>query len=705
MVGASKFHRFFSSPEISDDILTGKKKITQQISLVLLGIISFYFALMLYLGYHLTAISLIPGVTYYGCYWLFRKTNSWIFSRQALVVVNAAQIFYFAGLDGKGSGVLFFLYASAGLIPVMFSRKEKLSLAFSVFVLALVPIGLEWTQYNPFGFNVLAPVHSDFLYLLVIPAPYIILGSALFFLVATNSHKEQQQSEIVSELLLRDSLLKDLEKTGMIGYWEFIPSSRKMYWSDQVFRIFQKPFDYPVNLKLSLKLITKESRTLVKDAIRLCLKSQLPFDVHLQAKGFSGNNKWFRVRGHVEEKQGKPIRYCGIIQDVSERMENELAREKQKIQLERIAAKAPGVFFQIKREIDGSFSIPYVSQKAAEVWEMDLETMKADVEKVYSCLHAEDKDSFWKVTLESVYDMRQWLWTGRIITPSGKIKWLRSLGKPEKLPDGSVVWDGIILEITEQKILEQQLEHQKLKALNASKMAALGHMAGGVAHEINNPLAIISGYAYKLRRLHLLGRMTSSEADRMTERILNTGERIKKIVHGLRNFSRDGSKDPLDATPIKQVIDDTLDLCAPRFRNKGVHLAVGDIHPNLNVECRPTEISQVLINLLNNASDAVEKLEGEKWVHIGATQKGSDVLVTVTDSGYGIEKGVLDQMFQPFFTTKEVGKGTGLGLAISMAIIQKHNGSFYVNSEHPRTQFVIRLPLSTSQPIGFVESG
>lgn len=149
---------------------------------------------------------------------------------------------------------------------------------------------------------------------------------------------------------------------------------------------------------------------------------------------------------------------------------------------------------------------------------------------------------------------------------------------------------------------------------------------------------------------------------------------------------------------MKKIVDGTLSFCAQRFNYHGVKLAIDEIPAGLQVECRETEISQVLLNLLSNAYDVVEKLE-EKWVRLSVKDLGDRVSILVTDSGKGIPPEIRAKIFQPFFTTKEIGKGTGLGLGISTRIIENHGGTLSVNAECENTQFVISIPKRQQQAL------
>lgn len=233
---------------------------------------------------------------------------------------------------------------------------------------------------------------------------------------------------------------------------------------------------------------------------------------------------------------------------------------------------------------------------------------------------------------------------------------------------------------------------QRAKIQAASKMSALGEMAGGIAHEINNPLTIILTLSLQLEEWTESGEQIDPEYLKLAlKNIASTSQRIAKIVEGLRFFSRDGTHDPFQAASIKSIIQDTLSLCHERFRGRSISLTFNEVADELSIECKATQISQVLLNLLNNAFDAVNTLP-EKWVKVEIIDHTDHVDILLTDSGSGISEEVKTKMFQPFFTTKEIGKGTGLGLSISKGIIETHQGSLTLEEQSKNTCFRITLP-------------
>ncbi|MBL7689578.1 MAG: HAMP domain-containing histidine kinase, partial [Bdellovibrionaceae bacterium] len=175
--------------------------------------------------------------------------------------------------------------------------------------------------------------------------------------------------------------------------------------------------------------------------------------------------------------------------------------------------------------------------------------------------------------------------------------------------------------------------------------------------------------------------------------IIQNCDRIARIVRGLRAFSRNAEHEPFTPTPIAVIIEDVLDLAKERFRNNQIELAIELEYADL-VDCRPIQIAQVLMNLLNNSYDAVYGKRGA-CVAIRCIQSPSDkdwIRIEVSDSGPGIPTEIQQKIMDPFFTTKEVGKGTGLGLSISKGIIESHRGRLSFDSQTKLTTFIIEIP-------------
>lgn len=248
-------------------------------------------------------------------------------------------------------------------------------------------------------------------------------------------------------------------------------------------------------------------------------------------------------------------------------------------------------------------------------------------------------------------------------------------------------------QIRERERVQEIVDAQRAHMIAASKLTSLGEMAGGLAHEINSPLNIIQARASDLQEIaEQVSPVDARQVLKATNSILRTAERIMAIVRGLRTFARDGRTDPFEAVPVAALLEDTLALCHERFSAHGIKLEVCEVPPHWTVECQRVQVSQVLLNLLNNAFDAVQRLP-ERWVRVAVEQQGEQIMLSVTDSGRGIPKEIADKAMQPFFTTKPAGKGTGLGLSISNAIAETHHGQLRIARSGPNTQITLSIPI------------
>ncbi len=240
--------------------------------------------------------------------------------------------------------------------------------------------------------------------------------------------------------------------------------------------------------------------------------------------------------------------------------------------------------------------------------------------------------------------------------------------------------------------IKRTLQKEQEGVAARSKMTTLGEMAGGVAHEINNPLFILQGYVDLISTSIEDKNLNAEELLETCQSMSTAIHRIAKIVRTLRNFSRDASEDPLEPTFIEILLADALELCSKRYEGVEIELVQPEGGINEQVLCRPVEIVQVLINLLNNSYDAV-KNKSERWIRIEILPSSGRVEIRVTDSGQGIEEKAKGRLFHPFVTTKPAGQGTGLGLSISKKIVEAHSGRLFYNPDHSHTQFVVDLPV------------
>jgi len=240
----------------------------------------------------------------------------------------------------------------------------------------------------------------------------------------------------------------------------------------------------------------------------------------------------------------------------------------------------------------------------------------------------------------------------------------------------------------EQFAISQEVQAQKVMS---SKMYTLGEMAASIAHELNNPMAVIQGVAWMTQASAQSGEILPDKISENMTKIIKMTERSSKIIKGVRLFARDGADDPIEPIELNSIIEDTLEICKWKINQKRIQLIWESKDAALS-SGRPVQISQVLLNLLNNATDAIEGSQ-EPWMRIDLEEKNDHWVISVTDSGAGIPTEVVKKMMVPFFTTKASGKGTGLGLSISQKIMKDHNGRFWYEENSPNTKFCFSLPI------------
>lgn len=260
-------------------------------------------------------------------------------------------------------------------------------------------------------------------------------------------------------------------------------------------------------------------------------------------------------------------------------------------------------------------------------------------------------------------------------------------------PHGWIVVSSIIIDemIEARKIAE----NEKSKAEHTARLASLGEMAQGVAHEINNPLSVIMFSAEELTQKIKENYFDKELYENFTSKILRMSQRVEKIVKALRYFSRDAENDPVKSVPISMIIDHVMDFQSGKYKNDGIEFVIHPFVPTLVVKCREVQIMQALINVLNNAHFAVTNSAVPIDKKIEITIKDSDdfVSIDVTDSGLGMSEEASKRIFEPFFTTKEVNQGTGLGLSIAMGLIEKNGGQLQLTNLKPTT-FSLIIPKS-----------
>lgn len=220
--------------------------------------------------------------------------------------------------------------------------------------------------------------------------------------------------------------------------------------------------------------------------------------------------------------------------------------------------------------------------------------------------HPDDLDDLQQNITSSAQKLTPFEWTGRIITKTKKVKWIKAKSIPQRKDSGSILWSGIVVDITKEKELELKLTNQQYINEHSTRLASLGKIASGIGHEINNPLAIVMAYNQKIKKLIEEIVPDKAEARKILDKQHVACERIKKIVTGLRHLSHSGQTELKAHIDICNSIEQTIDFVREIYAFDGVKIAFDSTNiKDAFVNCSSVHLQQILLNLFSNAKDAM----------------------------------------------------------------------------------------------------
>jgi PAS domain S-box-containing protein len=405
----------------------------------------------------------------------------------------------------------------------------------------------------------------------------------------------------------------------------------------------------------------------------------------------AGETRWIHFESRARRLESGETLWTGIAIDVTERRRAEEAQREQEALVRFISGNLPAMLYQILLHPDGHRQFTYVSEAVQQLHGCTAEEAMADASRIYGTVVEEDQERIRAEEDRAAQAFDTFRSEVRVRDPAGGVRWSYFASTPRRLQGGLMIWDGMEIDITERRRLEERLRQTE-------KMEAIGQLAGGVAHDFNNQLAGIMGYAELLER-----RLDDPHDRRFAERIISTASRAAELAAQLLAFARKGNtiSAPVNLHDIVHEVVSILAHSIDRRIRIRQHL---DASPPWTVG-DPTALQNALLNLGLNARDAMP--EGGELVFATSVEAlpvpgappdlppGRYVRLDATDSGAGMTEETQRHLFEPFFTTKERGKGTGLGLAAVYGIVQNHRGAITVRSAPGRgTTFAIYLPAS-----------
>ncbi len=498
---------------------------------------------------------------------------------------------------------------------------------------------------------------------------------------------ERKKTE--NEMRQSEQFLRQSEKIARTGGWKANPFTDRLYWTEGVYDIYEAPKDYQPGLDESLEFYTPPYRPVLKEAIANTIEYGEPFAIEAEVITTAGKRLWTEVRGLMRVEEGEEPHVVGSFQDITDRKMAESDRKRLSIAIEQVAEAV------IITDPDGI--IQYVNPAQENLSGYSRDELIGQTPNIFKSDNFDE--TFYRNLWETIKSGK--VWSGRFINKRKDGTDYHEDASISPVFDKSGNLTNFVVvqhDVTEQLALQEQL-------FQAQKMEAVGALAGGFAHDFNNKLQVIAGYVELMSYDKDIPENLKHDLGMIKQTVDSSAELIK----GMMVFSR---KTPIDLQPIelnKLVVQtrSMLTQSIPKMIEIELLLA-DDLWP---IKAAPNQIDQILMNLAINASDAMPNggkltiktqnitLDAEYCRFDPLTKPGRYTLITVSDTGAGMDKETLAHIFEPFFTTKDPGKGTGLGLAVVYGIVEQHGGRIICDSEPSvGTTFRIYFPAIEEVP-------
>lgn len=514
--------------------------------------------------------------------------------------------------------------------------------------------------------------------------------------ILVHGYDVTERKEAEATLVKTRERFNQAERLAAIGSWELDLSTNVLSWSDEIFRIFEMdPAHWGASYEAFLRAIHPDDRLAVNEAYTKSVQTHMPYQIEHRLLFADGRIKFVRERGEtIYDADGRPLRTLGTIQDISDRRNTERALRQKEEEYRTLAENSPDLIARFDRQLRHLYvnaaaakagvlkADEYLGKTIAETGVPPEISGRWDerIQKVFATGEASD--------IEDVF-----------ATPAG-LRYFNTQLVPEFDRDGTVhSVQTIARDITERILAEAERDQLHEKLLLSQKMETIGRLAGGIAHEFNNLLAVI------LMRTELASGLLAPAAPlhRHLAEIDTAARRSAELTRQLLGFARRQTVAP-------KVLDlnATLAEMLPLLRKLvGADIELRFVPDPLLWTTRldPVQVDQILVNLCMNARDAIDGrgaivittgntiVEQPDAADPQAPPPDAYVTLTVRDDGCGMGPAVLAHLFEPFFTTKEVGKGTGLGLATIYGIVQQNRGHIRVDSAPGQgATFTIYLP-------------
>jgi len=672
----------------------------------------------------------LSGGTFFLAFVIFLFLRRIPYNIKALIISSAwfigaiIGLFEF-GLIGMGIPTLI---TSCILVTIFLgSRFGLAALVSSIGVIAIIGVGVQLEQIDfKFDMSTYAVNPSSWIFTAICAAFFIglivvtlgrlhtALAEAIVALNKRSSElyltNEQLRGEIIERKKAEEALkeseerLIEAQEMGKIGHWEYDLQSETTTWSDQIYRLYERaPNLGPPHFKEELEIYVPEDRDKIyKEALRI-LETGESIIIDLRAKLPSGRLAYFCSTFHpTRDEDGHIIKLNGTVQDITERKQAEEELKKSEEKYRELANLLPQVVF----EADEKGTLTFVNRYAYDAFGYTEKDFEEGL-NAFQMLISKDRDFAWEKMQRTMSGEKSVGTEYTALRQDGGTFPALIYATPIINEGRPVGIRGMIADLTELKRTQAALKESEEKLARLKKMEALGLLAGGVAHDLNNVLAGI----VSIPDILLEDLPKDSKVRKPLEIMQDAGKRAAAIVEDLLTVAR-GVATPKEPLNINDIVREYLN--SPEFEKlRHFHPSVTvktNLDPHLfNTNGSNVHFRKVIMNLVSNASEAIE---GSGNVVISTTNRyidkplkgyedvnmGEYVILSVSDDGSGLSPEDLEKIFDPFYSKKIMGKsGTGLGLTVVWNVIQDHNGYIDVISGEGGTTFELYFPITRNE--------
>lgn len=536
----------------------------------------------------------------------------------------------------------------------------------------------------------------------------MILGFIYKLLHRTDEQIVLQQTKVyeserrVKELATQSrTVFWELNEYGMFTYVSDVEDSLtgytpsevegKMYFYDMYYKDDSSEFDDRARWLFNARepLFNQEERLIKKD----------------------GSSLWGLINATpLFNENGQFCGYRGIITDITKRKNAEEAQQEAMKRLEKITSRIPGVVYEYRLHPDGKGCIPFCNAGIYSIYRVTPQEVRYDDSKIMRIIHPDDLQGVISSVQESAKTLMPWRHEYRIRFDDGEVRWLFGNALPQKEADGSIVWYGFIDDITERKMMENELkalnefldkrveeeinartkiekeqEMERQFLIQKSKLSSMGEMMGAIAHQWRQPLNVLNLNIQNLDDDFEEGKIDKTFIENFIAKNRKIIVFMSKTIDDFRNFFKiDKEKQHFS---LKVAMTETIALQSAQFKKH--HIEVEIVGEDKIYYGFRGEFQQVILNIVNNAKDAILErkiMDGKITITLNNNS------IFIEDNARGIEATILERIFEPYFTTKEQGEGTGIGLYMSKMIIEKNMaGKLDVQNTDLGAKFIISL--------------